>query len=197
MARRTRARKPCRPEVRSWQAHRPVSPARCSAARSRRCAPRSTSSIARSKANCPPISTARSTASGRTSSIRRACPTSRFDGEGHIGMFRFANGHVDYKSRFVRTQRYKAQAAAREVTVRHLSQSVHRRPARQGPEPRHRQHRADVSPRQTVGAQGRQSAGGARSGHARDASTTTTPSAASSRASPSPRIRRSIPRPAR
>jgi carotenoid cleavage dioxygenase-like enzyme len=38
-----------------------------------------------------------------------------FDGDGHIGMFRFANGHVDYKSRYVRTQRYKAQAEAREA----------------------------------------------------------------------------------
>ena len=38
-----------------------------------------------------------------------------FDGEGHVGMFRFADGHVDYKSRFVRTQRFKAQAAAREA----------------------------------------------------------------------------------
>jgi len=41
-------------------------------------------------------------------------PNIPLDGEGHIGMFRFANGHVDYKSRFVRTQRYKAQAEARE-----------------------------------------------------------------------------------
>src|SRR5688572_23580250 len=41
-------------------------------------------------------------------------PNIPLDGEGHIGMFRFANGHVDYRSRFVRTQRYKAQAAARE-----------------------------------------------------------------------------------
>ena len=38
-----------------------------------------------------------------------------FDGEGHLSMFRFSNGHVDFKSRFVRTQRYKAQAAAREA----------------------------------------------------------------------------------
>src|SRR3982751_6591452 len=37
-----------------------------------------------------------------------------FDGEGHVGMFRFANGHADYRSRFIQTQRYKAQAAARE-----------------------------------------------------------------------------------
>jgi len=42
-------------------------------------------------------------------------PNIPFDGEGHVGMFRFAGGHVDYKSRFVRTQRFKAQAAAREA----------------------------------------------------------------------------------
>lgn len=37
-----------------------------------------------------------------------------FDGEGHVTMFRIKNGHVDYKSRYVRTQRWKAQHAARE-----------------------------------------------------------------------------------
>lgn len=36
-----------------------------------------------------------------------------FDGEGHVSMFRIANGHVDFKSRYARTQRYNAQAAAR------------------------------------------------------------------------------------
>jgi carotenoid cleavage dioxygenase-like enzyme len=38
-----------------------------------------------------------------------------FDGEGHVSMFRFANGRVSYKSRFVRNQRYKAQAAAHRL----------------------------------------------------------------------------------
>jgi carotenoid cleavage dioxygenase len=37
-----------------------------------------------------------------------------FDGEGHVSMFRIANGHVDFKSRYPRTQRFKAQAAARK-----------------------------------------------------------------------------------
>jgi len=41
-------------------------------------------------------------------------PNIPFDGEGHVGMFRFARGHADYKSRYIRTQRFKAQAAARE-----------------------------------------------------------------------------------
>ena len=37
-----------------------------------------------------------------------------FDGEGHVSMFRIQNGHVDFKSRYARTQRFKAQAAARK-----------------------------------------------------------------------------------
>jgi carotenoid cleavage dioxygenase-like enzyme len=41
-------------------------------------------------------------------------PNIPFDGEGHVGMFRFANGQVHYKSRYIRTQRFKAQAAAHE-----------------------------------------------------------------------------------
>jgi len=36
-----------------------------------------------------------------------------FDGEGHASMFRIRGGHVDYRSRYVRTQRWKAQNAAR------------------------------------------------------------------------------------
>jgi carotenoid cleavage dioxygenase-like enzyme len=35
------------------------------------------------------------------------------DGEGMAHMFRFENGHVDYKSRWVRTQRYELQEEAR------------------------------------------------------------------------------------
>lgn len=38
-----------------------------------------------------------------------------FDGEGHVSAFYFRNGHVDFKSRYPRTQRYLAQAAAREA----------------------------------------------------------------------------------
>lgn len=36
-----------------------------------------------------------------------------FDGEGHVSMFRIKDGHVDYKTRFARTQRWKAQHKAR------------------------------------------------------------------------------------
>ncbi len=35
-----------------------------------------------------------------------------FDGEGHVSMFRFRGGRVDFRSRFVRTQRFKAQESA-------------------------------------------------------------------------------------
>ncbi|MES2605900.1 MAG: carotenoid oxygenase family protein, partial [Pseudomonadota bacterium] len=35
-----------------------------------------------------------------------------FDGEGHVGMFRIKNGRVDYKTRFVRNERYMAQDKA-------------------------------------------------------------------------------------
>ncbi|MBI2994200.1 MAG: carotenoid oxygenase family protein [Gammaproteobacteria bacterium] len=38
-----------------------------------------------------------------------------FNGDGHVSMFRFVAGHVDFKCRFVRTQRYKAQRAVRRA----------------------------------------------------------------------------------
>jgi carotenoid cleavage dioxygenase-like enzyme len=38
-----------------------------------------------------------------------------FDGDGHISAFRIAGGHVDYKDKFIRTQRFKAQAEARKA----------------------------------------------------------------------------------
>ena len=36
-----------------------------------------------------------------------------FDGEGHVSMFRIKDGHVDYRTRYVRNQRWKAQHEAR------------------------------------------------------------------------------------
>ena len=35
-----------------------------------------------------------------------------FDGEGHVSMFRIKDGRVHYKTRYARTQRWKAQHAA-------------------------------------------------------------------------------------
>jgi carotenoid cleavage dioxygenase len=36
-----------------------------------------------------------------------------FDGEGHVSMFRVRDGHVDYRTRYARNQRWKAQHEAR------------------------------------------------------------------------------------
>jgi carotenoid cleavage dioxygenase-like enzyme len=38
-----------------------------------------------------------------------------FDGEGHVSMFRIKNGRVDYRSRFVRNDRWLAQDKARRI----------------------------------------------------------------------------------
>jgi carotenoid cleavage dioxygenase-like enzyme len=38
-----------------------------------------------------------------------------FDGEGHVSMFRIDNGRVDYRSRYVRNERYLAQDAAGRI----------------------------------------------------------------------------------
>jgi hypothetical protein len=63
-----------------------------------------------------------------------------FDGEGHVSLFRFNNGNVDYKSRFVRNERYVAQEKAGQDPVPDVPQSLPRRPVGEGPEPRHAQH---------------------------------------------------------
>src|ERR1041385_2953907 len=42
-------------------------------------------------------------------------PNTPFDGEGHVAVREAEHADVDYRSRYVRTQRYKAQAAAREA----------------------------------------------------------------------------------
>jgi carotenoid cleavage dioxygenase-like enzyme len=41
-------------------------------------------------------------------------PNIPFDGEGHVAMFRISKGHVDLRTRYVRTQRFQAQRDARE-----------------------------------------------------------------------------------
>ena len=38
-----------------------------------------------------------------------------FDGEGHVSMFRIENGHVNFRSRFVRNERYVAQEKAGKI----------------------------------------------------------------------------------
>ncbi len=51
-----------------------------------------------------------------------------FDGEGHVSMFRIKNGRVDYKSRYVRNDRYLAQDAARRSLF-----PIYRNPAMDDP----------------------------------------------------------------
>src|SRR6185295_11873448 len=41
-------------------------------------------------------------------------PNIPFDGEGHVAMFRISKGHADFRTRYVRTQRFKAQREARQ-----------------------------------------------------------------------------------
>ena len=40
-----------------------------------------------------------------------------FDGEGHVRLFRIKRGRVDYRSRYVRTERYLAQDEARRILM--------------------------------------------------------------------------------
>ena len=119
-----------------------------------------------------------------------------FDGEGHISAFRIQNGHVDYRSRYVQTQRWKAQHAARSSLF-----GMYRNPTTDDPS-------VKGLSRGTANTQifyhhGKLLAMKEDSPpvvlnplHARYDSTTTTPSAAACRARPSPRTRRSIRRPA-
>jgi len=40
-----------------------------------------------------------------------------FDGEGHVRVFRIKNGRVDYRSRYVKTERFLAQDEARRILM--------------------------------------------------------------------------------
>jgi carotenoid cleavage dioxygenase len=85
-------------------------------------------------------------------------PNIPFDGEGHIGVFRFANGHVGLPEPLHPHAAVQGAGGGARSAVRHVSQSLYRRPARQGRLARHRQHGRDVPPRQAHGLQGRQPA---------------------------------------
>ncbi len=61
-----------------------------------------------------------------------------FDGEGHVSMFRIKDGHVDYRTRYAKTQRWKAQHEARRSLFGMYRNPLDRRSQRQGAEPRHR-----------------------------------------------------------
>jgi carotenoid cleavage dioxygenase len=51
-----------------------------------------------------------------------------FDGEGHVSMFRIRNGRVDYRSRYVRNERYLAQDRAGRVLF-----PIYRNPSQDDP----------------------------------------------------------------
>ncbi len=77
---------------------------------------RPTSTTARSGDRSRPTSKARSIACSATSPI--APPKNEwltgFNGDGHVSTFRFANGSVDFKSRYVKTQRLMTERKARK-----------------------------------------------------------------------------------
>ena len=51
-----------------------------------------------------------------------------FDGEGHVSMFRIRNGRIDYRSRYVRNERYLAQDRARRCLF-----PIYRNPSQDDP----------------------------------------------------------------
>jgi carotenoid cleavage dioxygenase-like enzyme len=51
-----------------------------------------------------------------------------FDGEGHVSMFRIRNGRVDYRSRYVRNERYMAQYRAGRILF-----PIYRNPSQDDP----------------------------------------------------------------
>ena len=91
-----------------------------------------------------------------------------FDGEGHVSMFRISNGHVDFKSRYPRTQRYKAQAAARKRLFGMYRNKFTDDPSVAKRQPRHREYSRRLSPRLAFRAEGRQPAGRDESDHPRN-----------------------------
>ena len=47
-----------------------------------------------------------------------------FDGEGHVGMFRIKDGRADYKTRYVKNDRWQAQNEAGKILFPDVSQSL-------------------------------------------------------------------------
>ena len=119
-----------------------------------------------------------------------------FDGEGHVSMFRIKDGHVDYKSRFVRNDRYKAQEKAKRILFPIYRNPMHGRSEREGPLAQHRQHAHHHAPELSARAEGRQPAGGDGSPHARDHRPELPLRRPAPEARPSPRTRRSTRKPA-
>ena len=92
------------------------------------------------------------------------------NGDGMASMFRFENGHVSFRSRYVQTERLKREREARRRLYGHYRNKLHRRRGGLQP-PRARQHRQYLRlqpPRRALHAARGFAALPARSGDARD-----------------------------
>ena len=92
-----------------------------------------------------------------------------FNGDGHVSAFRFANGSVDFKARYVKTERLMAERRARKRLVGRVSQSLHRRSVGRQHRPRRGEHAYLLARRQDARAQRGRAAVSHRSVFARDA----------------------------
>ncbi len=67
------------------------------------------------------------------------------NGDGMISYFRFENGHVDFKSRYVRTDRYRAQEAAQRSLFGVYRNRYTNDPSRRRRRQRHGEHHAGLA----------------------------------------------------
>ena len=78
-----------------------------------------------------------------------------FNGDGHVSAFRFANGSVDFKARYVKTERLMAERARAQASLGRVPQPLHRRSHRREHRPRRREHAYLLARRQDARAEGR------------------------------------------
>ena len=90
------------------------------------------------------------------------------DGEGMASMFRFDHGHVDFRTRYVRNERFTLQEKARRSLFGRYRNRYTNDPSVAGKNRGHRQHQRDLARRQIADPQGGLAAVGGRSRHARD-----------------------------
>ena len=89
------------------------------------------------------------------------------NGDGMIHKIAISDGHADLTTRYVRTDKFLAERAARARPVRRLSQPVHRRPKRRWDQSGDGQHVGVLARRQAVGVEGSRTADDARPRDAR------------------------------
>ena len=90
-----------------------------------------------------------------------------FNADGMVAMFRFENGHCDFRSRYVRTPRFAAERAARRSLFGAYRNPFTDDPSVAGLQPRARQHERVLARRTAARLQGGQRAGPDRPGHPR------------------------------